>query len=48
MIYDVRVIDDLHTYIVEVSTIDRTLKVVVWKVGGDRMNAHSHLIDTRR
>ena len=48
MIYKDRVNDGLHTYIVEVCPIDRPLKVVVRKVGGDRMNAHSHFVDARR
>ena len=47
MIYGERVSDGLHTYIVEVGPIDRPLKVVVWKVSGDRVNTHSHLIDAR-
>ena len=47
MIYDGRVTDNLRTYVVEVCSIDRSLKVVVRKVGGDRMNAHSHFVDAR-
>jgi len=48
MIYDARVTYSLRTYVVQVCSIDRPLKVVVRKVGGDRMNAHSHFVDARR